>query len=391
MDIKPVGRPRSRTKKYPPHINPSKIPDRCYWDSSGNGHWYTTIKDDVTGKRRRQWLAGPSAQHSDLHRAMERAAAKAADNLDWLGQQFIDSPQYKQVSTSQQKSYTYGFEIIKTQPTLEKGVTLGQVPISDWDTPMVQRVIDKVAVERGPSSAKKVYEYLRRLFNWAILRGLYRQVSPVAKKMELPKERQRRRNPPHDVLASVIVFAFERAQLDPHTAGSCPAYIWKALILTYETRLRGVEAFDMSDASLVDDGVLCGRRKGSNTNIARWNNNLRICVNAALATRSDIWERNGRPIPLRPEHRPLLVNENGDPVTQSGWQSAWRRFMDLAVREKVITDEQRFGLHDMKRRGTTDTKGTKLEKLSAVGLSNLNILKVYDHSVEVVCATTGDR
>lgn len=389
MDIKPVGRPRSRNKKYPEHIDPNKLPDRCYWDSSGNGHWYTSVYDD-TGRRRRHWIAGPDAKHSDLHKAMEKQAVKTADTLDWLGDQFLDSPQFKQVSKAQKKSYQYGYDIINTQPTLEKGVLLGQVPISAWDTPMVQRVIDKVAGERGPSAAKKVYEYLRRVFNWGILRGLYRQVSPVAKKMELPKERQRRRNPAHDILGKVIVFAFERGQLEPRTRGSCASYIWKALILTYETRLRGVEAFDMTDASLSTEGVLCGRRKGSDSNIARWNHNLRICVNAALAERSSIWDRNGRPIPLRPEHRPVLVNENGDPISQSTWQSAWRRFMDLAEREGIITKEQRFGLHDMKRRGTTDTKGTRIEKLAAVGLSSLQILKVYDHSVYEVNATTGD-
>ena len=384
--MKPVGSPRSRTKVYPAHIDAGKLPKKCYWDESGNGHWYTTYYDN--GKRRRRQIAGPEAKLSDLHRALEVSAGANINSLDWLGDKFIASPQFKQVSEAQQKSYNYGRTVIKTQPTLQKNIFLGQVPLGVWDTPMVQRVIDKVSVERGPSSAKKVYEYMRRLFNWAVLRGLYQGTSPVSREMELPKERKRRRLPTHEVLGSLIVFAFERGKLPSRAKGACPPYLWKSIILSYECRLRGVEVFDLTDEHLTEAGVRCGRRKGSTTNIAKWNHNLRVAALAAQKERDAIWQSYGRAIPLRPEHRPLIVNESGLAITQSTWQSAWRRFMKLAIREQIITEDQKFGLHDMKRRGTTDTVGTKAEKMDAVGLSSLQILKVYDHSVNEVNATS---
>jgi hypothetical protein len=75
------------------------------------------------------------------------------------------------------------------------------------------------------------------------------------------------------------------------------------------------------------------------------------------------------------------VNESGDPLSQSGWQTVWRRFTQLAIKEGVISKNENFGLHDMKRRGVTDTTGTKADKLDATGLGNFSILKVYDKSI----------
>lgn len=46
-----------------------------------------------------------------------------------------------------------------------------------------------------------------------------------------------------------------------------------------------------------------------------------------------------------------------------------------------------FGIHDLKRRGATDTKGTKADKKDATGHKSDAMLEVYDHSVPVVPAT----
>ena len=73
----------------------------------------------------------------------------------------------------------------------------------------------------------------------------------------------------------------------------------------------------------------------------------------------------------------------GQAISGRTWQNAWRRFLELAINEGVMTKEEWFGLHDMKRRGTTDTPGTKAEKLEATGLSE-RVLPVYDKSVPIV-------
>ena len=54
-----------------------------------------------------------------------------------------------------------------------------------------------------------------------------------------------------------------------------------------------------------------------------------------------------------------------------------------------MTEKEKFGLHDMKRRGVTDTIGSKVDKLEASGLSDFKILGTYDKSKPVVKPAPG--
>jgi len=46
-----------------------------------------------------------------------------------------------------------------------------------------------------------------------------------------------------------------------------------------------------------------------------------------------------------------------------------------------MTEEDWFGLHDIKRRGTTDTEGTAENKLEATGHKSRQMLEIYDKSI----------
>lgn len=92
------------------------------------------------------------------------------------------------------------------------------------------------------------------------------------------------------------------------------------------------------------------------------------------------------PVPMKPEDRLIMVNESGLKIKSSAWQKAWRRFMDQAIEAGLITKEQHFGLHDLKRRGVTDTKGTKQDKMQASGHKSQSMLDVYDFSIPTVDA-----
>jgi hypothetical protein len=50
------------------------------------------------------------------------------------------------------------------------------------------------------------------------------------------------------------------------------------------------------------------------------------------------------------------------PLAKSSFDSAFQRLMKLAIAEGVLREDQRFGPHDLKRKGITDTKGTRGEK-----------------------------
>lgn len=50
----------------------------------------------------------------------------------------------------------------------------------------------------------------------------------------------------------------------------------------------------------------------------------------------------------------------------------------------TIDPEDRLALHDLKRRGITDTVGTKADKQVASGHRDQEMMDVYDHSLPIV-------
>ncbi|EVT69035.1 integrase [Stenotrophomonas maltophilia 5BA-I-2] len=63
-----------------------------------------------------------------------------------------------------------------------------------------------------------------------------------------------------------------------------------------------------------------------------------------------------------------------------------RRMMRNTVRDGVLSLDDRFGLHSLKHRGVTDTKGDKKE---ASGHKTDAMMHVYDHSLPVVPESGG--
>jgi len=83
--------------------------------------------------------------------------------------------------------------------------------------------MDLVGKARGPSTAKKVKEYLSRVFNWGINRG-YADRNPVGKP-EMPPERKLRRLPEKELISRLITFAKLRGSTAKRK-GVCAPYIW---------------------------------------------------------------------------------------------------------------------------------------------------------------------
>jgi len=86
------------------------------------------------------------------------------------------------------------------------------------------------------------------------------------------------------------------------------------------------------------------RRKGSRDNLVRKGSQLAAAIEVPHQYRARIWENRKRSVPIRPEDRYLFVEEDGKPLTRSGFNPAWQRIMVKATEDGVITAEQRFGL-----------------------------------------------
>lgn len=371
------GRKRKRDSTIPAHIDQGKLPVGCYWDRRDRV-WYTIHREP---KARRQKLAGADAMLSDLHRAMEELRGVDRKSLDWVTAQYHSS--HVLTSLSERTQSDYGKQrIIVSKLLLKDGRTLGALSYCRLSTAFFQLLVDKVAGEGTPTKANHLIRYLRLIYSWAVRRG-YVASNPV-KGVKLAKERQRRRLPSPPVMAALIRMAAAGAALTPRTPGSCPPYLWAVADIAYLCRLRGIEVVTLTEDHGTADGLRTNRRKGSRDNIVAWTPRLRIAWDALIVYRDGIWKKRGMPIPIRASQRPLVVAQHGGPLEKSSLDSAWQRLGERALEQKVIEADQWFGLHDLKRRGITDTAGNRADKQEGSGHRTESMMDVYDLSLPVV-------
>jgi len=185
-------------------------------------------------------------------------------------------------------------------------------------------------------------------------------------------------------MTALVKFAFERGQLKRGQKGAVASYLWMLMDTAYLCRLRGVEAVTLTDIQVTGEGLATNRVKGSRDNTVRWNPRLRIAVDAAQARRDSIWVKKKMPPPKSADKRPLFVAAHGGFLQKSSLDSAFQRLIEQAVAAEIITLEDRFGLHDLKRRGVTDTPGNRADKKEASGHRSDSMMNVYDLSTPIV-------
>lgn len=374
------GRKRKLNPDIPKHIDQSSLPRGVYFDARGSGVWYTLYLDEG-GKQRRKNLTGSKATLSELHRLMEERSGVDRDSLTFLAEQFHKSDQFKRLATKTKTDYCYSRDVLLVIPT-KLGKPLGELAVRKFTPPLVQRVVDRIAEDGTPSKAAHALRYLRRLMQWGRNRG-YVDVNP-AQGIEAPKERKLRRLPEPTVMAALVQFAQQQGKLNRGEKGACAPYLWYVMEISYLCRLRGIETVTLTDVNETPEGVLTNRRKRSRDNIVRWTPRLRAAWDAAKQVRSDIWKKKKMPVPNAAEQRPLIVAAHGGALQKTSLDTAWQRLVTQAIAKGVMTAEQRFGLHDFKRRGITDTEGTRADKQQASGHRSEGMLDVYDLSVPVV-------
>lgn len=257
-----MPRPRKPAANLPPHIDPDRIPKGVYWSAAGR---YWTVTETLPNGRPICTL-------------------------------FQASPQWRELSPSTRKDYTYSRQVLTSWPTRVRGQTVGQLPARGFSRPLVQRLVDAIAIT-GPSKAAHARRYLSRVWEWAANRGFVTGTNP-AMGIDMPKERKRRRLPSPTAMAAIIQLAHQRGQRPPGTPGSGPAYLWAVAEIAYLCRLRGIEVVTLTDANATPEGLRTNRRKGSRDNIVSWTPRLQAA-----------WQ--SPPIPMRPDQRPLVVSRDG--------------------------------------------------------------------------------
>lgn len=103
-----------------------------------------------------------------------------------------------------------------------------------------------------------------------------------------------------------------------------------------------------------------------------------------LGYRAKVWASKSTIVTIRPDRRYIIVASHGGALRKSSLDTAWQRFITSAIEDGTIMAEQRFGLHDLKRRGITDTAANRADKQEASGHRDGAMMDVYDLSVPLV-------
>jgi site-specific recombinase XerD len=372
----PRGRPRRPDASIPDHIDQAKLPKGCYWDKRDRV-WYTILPGPKSSRRK---VADSSALLSDLHRVMEQLAGVDRRSLDFVMEQFAASEKFRSLAPATQDGYEKYRKVASEFPTAAG--KLGTLAVRGLTAPLMQKIIDKIADQGTPTKANSLLRYLRRMFRWAKNRG-FCDHNPCAG-LEQAKERKLRRLPDDQVLKNLADFARSRGAFTAHRKGALAAYLWPAVEIMYLCRLRGIEVITLMEDAESPTGLMTNRVKGSRDNVVAWTTRLAAAWQTIKDHRDAIWQNRRMPIPLLAKDRCIFVNQTGGPLKKSSFDSAFQRLMKLAIAEGVMTEDQRFGPHDLKRKGITDTKGTRGEKQQASGHKSQQMLDVYDFDVPVV-------
>lgn len=375
------GRPRKRDRSVPAHIDPLKLPVGCYWDNRDRV-WYTIHRDP---KPRRQKIAGAEAMLSDLHLALEALRGVDRKALSWLLGQYHDSPVYASLGERTKSDYAKQ-RILAGTIILKDGRKLTDLEYIRLNTVFFQRLVDKIAGEGTPTKANQLMRYLRLVYSWAVRRG-HAPANPVKGTKEA-KERQQRRLPSPRAMAALIQLAHAAGQLPARSKGACPPYLWAVADIAYLCRLRGIEVVTLTEDHGLEEGIQTNRRKGSRDNIVAWTPRLRMAWDALIRYRDLVWAARSMPIPLRAKDRPLVIAGHGEQITKSGLDSSWQRLKARALTDHILAEDEWFGLHDLKRRGVTDTAGSRADKQHSSGHKTESMMDIYDLSLPIVQAST---
>ena len=394
------GRPRKHNPTIPAHIDQARLPAGLYWDKSGAGRWYVREPHPDGPGTKAVSIAGATARLSELHAIMEsRSSGTAAGSVAAVVNAFNGSLAFKSLAPSTKKHYQAYAAAIKAYPV--KTGKLGDVTVDRIAPPFIRSLVDRIAegmparppaakaIPAHPTKANHWLRYLRRAFGWGVEHGVCK-TNPAAG-VRCVREVRDPRMPERDVFRAVQSFARERGARGVRQKGRHPPYLWAAMELAYQARLRGIEVLTLHDGLiedlLQDDARLqTNRRKGSRDNLVRVGARMREAIEALQAYRKTVWQREELATPIRAAQRPLFVSEDGTRLTRAGFNTAWGKLMRAAVDAGMLTPAQRFGLHGLKHRGITDTKGTRADRKDASGHITDSMASLYDHSLPTVDA-----
>ena len=382
MAVKSLGRPRKINAKIPAHINQTKLPDGLSYDAIKN-RWRFNYTDSL-GKRHNKRVGSQTSTLTQILNNIERLGIEKPNTFNWLVNEYLQDARFLDLKPATQKNYLACYALIKKQSVKQKSVTT--LLLKNWSSGLCQQINTQIAKKNGPSMANHCHSFLSLVFTYG--KNYNYVTTNHATGVYKAKCRPAQQWVSTEVYSRVLSYAKKRGSTLPKTRGSSPYYIWLMMEISYLCRLRGVETRTLTENKMLENGLQCDRRKGSKGNITIYNDRLLSVLNSAILHRDNIWRSNGYPVPISKEDRLLIVNNTGQAVSLDSFHSAWQKFINFAINDKIITNDERFSLHDLKRKGISDTAGTGSDKKDASGHRSDAMMQVYDKSLLSVPAAS---
>tara|TARA_R110000751_G_scaffold6361_1_gene27162 strand:- start:295 stop:1446 length:1152 start_codon:yes stop_codon:yes gene_type:complete len=382
MAVKSLGRPRKINAKIPAHINQTKLPDGLSYDAIQN-RWRFNYTDSL-GKRHDKRVGSQTSKLAQILNNIERLGIEKPNTFNWLVNEYLQDARFLDLKPATQKNYLACYTLIKKQSVKQKSVTT--LLLKNWSSGLCQQINTQIAKKNGPSMANHCHSFLSLVFTYG--KNYNYVTTNHATGVYKAKCRPAQQWVSTEVYSRVLSYAKKRGSTLPKTRGSSPYYIWLMMEISYLCRLRGVETRTLTENKMLENGLQCDRRKGSKGNITIYNDRLLSVLNSAILHRDNIWRSNGYPVPISKEDRLLIVNNTGQAVSLDSFHSAWQKFINFAINDKIITNDERFSLHDLKRKGISDTAGTGSDKKDASGHRSDAMMQVYDKSLISVPAAS---
>lgn len=312
----------------PPHV---KCDRYGYYYRNESAGEYTRLKDE-RGKRLR-----PEASRAAVYAAVDRLAASAAVDVNYVIKQYLGSPQFRALKPATRRDYEHYAKKI--------GAVFGSMAPDTVTSVHVQLFVDKRGAQH-PVAANHEKGFLSLIFNWGKSRGFVNIANPCAPVKKL-KTKSRARAP--DDLADYLPFytwLIERGHV-MHAGAMEIAYLCGARQQDV-LRLQEHRPFRPKgdDCYITNDGIHIWQRKTGRVQLKRWTPRLRAAV--------DMVRNNKKQRDITCHY--LICTRAGDRYTREGFNSIWSREQRAAALAGVIS---RFRFHDLKHKGVTDFEGDK--------------------------------
>jgi len=315
----------------------------------------TLIYREYLGREDGKSLFGPDVYlcevtdpPSKLNTEYERVTQVDRDTVNWLLNQYHESPQFQKLAKRTRDDYA-DYQRLLTGYIMKNGRPFGQAPLAAVKRTTIRGYLDKYG---APIAANRHIQYFKASWNWALERFDNLPDNPC-QGVKLNEQTARDR----------YVNQEEFEAFKETTTGYIPVF----MELAYLCRARWSEVAAFTSADVLEEGIQLLRGKGSEGEITAWTPRLRAAVEAAQAL------NNGAPTQISGAF--LIHDKRGKAINQNAFKTSWGRSQRAWEKE----GGERFTYHDLKAAGYSDQEeqsaGHKSEKMHKTYNRKLRIVR----------------